>query len=238
MRLRLPHVALVGALAIGLTGVATAAIPGGDGTIQSCYDAAGELRVIDTEGAVGARSCNAGETKLAWNTRGETGAQGPAGPKGATGATGATGPKGATGAQGPAGPSFVWARFPSGKFYPVDQYTTVATVSVPKGMYRVSGKAIAFMNEWVGMELWSVVTCRLARIGSDGTTALDHAQTDISDNGPERATLALESLMYAETGVELRMQCKDGNEFGSDFDEIQHVKLFAQQVGGYAADGS
>ena len=193
------------------------------------------------ESATGARACNAGETKLAWNDRGPAGVQGPKGNTGATGATGAAGPKGATGATGavgPAGPSFVWARFPSGKFYPVDQYTTVATVSVPKGMYHVSGKAIAYMNEWLGVELWSVVTCRLVRIGADGTTALDHAQTDISDNGPERATLAMESLMYAETGAELRMQCKDGDEYGSDFDEIQHVKLFAQQVGGYTADGS
>jgi len=241
MRLRLPHVALVGVLAVGLTGVATAAIPSGDGVITSCYDAAGKLRVLDMESATGARACNAGETKLAWNDRGPAGVQGPKGTTGATGATGPAGPKGATGAtgaMGPAGPSFVWARFPSAKFSPVATYATVAEVGVPKGLYRVSGKAIAYMKEYLGLELWSVVTCRLAQVTPDGTTAIDHAQTDISDNGPERAMLSLEGLMYAATGTDLVMQCKDGDEFGSELNELQHVKLFAQQVGGYTADGS
>jgi hypothetical protein len=31
---------------------------------------------------------------------------------------------------------------------------------------------------------------------------------------------------------------EDGNEYGSEMNELQHVKLFAQQVGGYTADGS
>jgi hypothetical protein len=236
MHLRLPHLALVGVLAFGVTGVATAAIPGGDGAIQSCYGPNGSLRVVDADAASGGKICNTGETPLSWNHTGPAGPAGAAGPAGPQGPAGPSGPKGDT---GPAGPSFVWARFPSTTFQPTDEYTTVATVEVPKGLYKVSAKTEAYVKEWYGMEVWTVITCRLAQIGPNGTTVLDHAQTDVSDNGPERAMMSLESLMNAETsGEEVRLQCKDGDEIGSEFAQLEHSKLFAQQVGGYLADGS
>ena len=77
--------------AVGLAGVALAAIPDRNGVIHACRKVdGGALRVVAK-----ASACRSGERALAWNQRG---AQGPTGPAGPTGATGAQGP------QGPAGP--------------------------------------------------------------------------------------------------------------------------------------
>lgn len=225
---------------VGGASAAVAAIPGADGTILSCYDAKGAVRIAD--GEAGSRSCAANETPLKFNQRGPVGAQGPTGPKGVTGAAGAPGAPGATGKTGPqgaAGPSFVWARFPSGKFQPTSDYKTVATIELPKGLFHVSGKTTVYMEEYPGLELWTVMTCRLVHIGPNGTDVLDVAQTDVSDNGPERAMLNLEGLMATSgDGEELRLQCHDGGEFYSELAELQHIKLFATLVGGYYGDGS
>jgi hypothetical protein len=102
-------------------GVAWAAIPGGDGTINGCYlKVTGTLRVIDT--SKGDKCLRGFETPISWNQKGDPGVAGakgdpgpigpkgdagPAGPKGDTGPAGkdgASGPQGATGPQGPAGP--------------------------------------------------------------------------------------------------------------------------------------
>jgi hypothetical protein len=62
------------ALAVAISGVAVASIPGPDGAIQGCYDnTSGALRVIDPGAG---RSCSGAETALSWSQ------QGPAGPKG------------------------------------------------------------------------------------------------------------------------------------------------------------
>lgn len=102
------------ALIVATSGVAVAAIPAADGTIDGCYNAVGALRVLD-EG----EQCNPNETALSWSQEGPRGPAGPAGaqgeagatgPAGADGETGATGPQGSkgdtgdTGATGPAGP--------------------------------------------------------------------------------------------------------------------------------------
>ena len=80
--------ATVGTIVIG-TGVATGAIPGGDGTITACYKVkGGALRVIDSGSGA---SCAADEVKLAWSQRGPVG---PAGPQGAKGDKGDPGPQG------------------------------------------------------------------------------------------------------------------------------------------------
>jgi len=77
--------------AVGLAGVALAAIPDRNGVIHACRKVdGGALRVVAK-----ASACRSGERALAWNQRG---APGPTGPTGPTGATGAQGP------QGPAGP--------------------------------------------------------------------------------------------------------------------------------------
>jgi Collagen triple helix repeat (20 copies) len=87
--------------------VATAAIPGADGTIRACFEKKeGDLKVID-EG----KSCKRGENLLVWNQtgprgiQGVAGPQGPQGPQGPVGATGAQGAMGATGPQGESGPA-------------------------------------------------------------------------------------------------------------------------------------
>jgi hypothetical protein len=124
MRLRRPTPGTVlgtVAIVIATSGVAVAAIPGADGTIQSCYnDTNGNVRFVDT-----AADCRNHETALAFSQtgpqgpkgdkgdtgpqgpKGDTGPQGPkgdTGPQGPKGDTGPQGPKGDTGPQGPAGP--------------------------------------------------------------------------------------------------------------------------------------
>jgi hypothetical protein len=102
-------------------GVAWAAIPGGDGTIDGCYlKVTGTLRVIDT--GKGDKCIKGLETPISWNQKGDpgpagakgatgaAGAKGDAGPAGAKGATGAAGPKGDTGPKGDSG-----AAGPAGK---------------------------------------------------------------------------------------------------------------------------
>jgi hypothetical protein len=84
------RITLTAFVVLGVAGVASAAIPAGDGTISSCYGKTGDLRIVEATAA-----CKTGETALQFNQRG---------PKGDTGATGLRGPVGPAGAQGPAGP--------------------------------------------------------------------------------------------------------------------------------------
>jgi hypothetical protein len=77
IRHRRPSAALIVAivaLIVALGGVAIASIPSADGTIHGCYNAQGQLRVIDAESGA---SCAPGETALSWN---QTGPAGPPGP--------------------------------------------------------------------------------------------------------------------------------------------------------------
>jgi len=82
MRRRIPRpspamVVAVLALVVAAAGGAVAAIPDPDGTIHACLRS-GNLRVIDAAVA----ECQAGETPLAFNQRGQPGPPGPAGPPG------------------------------------------------------------------------------------------------------------------------------------------------------------
>jgi hypothetical protein len=98
-------VALV-ALFISATGVAVAAIPGGNGVIHACYNKkGGALRAVS-----GGKSCPRGTRALSWNQAGARGATGAPGARGATGAPGATGTQGATGAPGTNGTATAFAR--------------------------------------------------------------------------------------------------------------------------------
>jgi len=84
-------VAVVAAIAVG-TGVATGAIPGGDGTITGCYKVkGGAVRVIDAESGA---TCSSDEVKLSWSQKGPAGPAGAAGPKGDKGDPGPAGPAG------------------------------------------------------------------------------------------------------------------------------------------------
>jgi hypothetical protein len=128
-------------------GVAWAAIPGGDGTINGCYlKVTGTLRVIDT--AKGQHCLSGLETPLSWSQQGPPGLPGakgdtgPAGAKGDTGepgspgAKGDTGDTGPTGPQGPAGPGALWALVDSGGFREAGS-SGITVTRVKTGEYRV-----------------------------------------------------------------------------------------------------
>lgn len=96
--------ALTAVFVLAAATLASATIPGPDGTITGCYDSklgTGVLRVIDAS-----QQCLRSETRITWNQQGQPGAAGPAGqqgPKGDTGAQGPAGPAGPAGEQGPKG---------------------------------------------------------------------------------------------------------------------------------------
>ena len=112
---RLGLIGLVVGVGVAAAGIAYAAIPGGDGIINGCYQKNnGNLRVIDTSSGKG---CTASEKPLNWSQTG------PTGPTGATGATGLTGPTGFTGQTGPTGPPG-----PADLTPPVDAFTPTQLV--------------------------------------------------------------------------------------------------------------
>jgi hypothetical protein len=87
-------------VSLAMSGVAVAAIPAADGTINACFKRnGGALRVSDTG------TCSSTEISLSWNQRGEQGVPGPEGAQGQTGPAGPAGTAGAQGETGPAGPA-------------------------------------------------------------------------------------------------------------------------------------
>jgi hypothetical protein len=152
------------------SGVAVAAIPGGDGAIQGCYNETnGNLRLVDKAG-----DCRTHEAAIAWSQtgpvgpkgdKGDTGPQGlkgdtgPQGLKGDTGAQGETGPqglKGDTGAQGPAGPQQAATGFiaPNGSVQPVSGPAPTVARTGP-GVYAFSINVanacfVPSFNPWAG----------------------------------------------------------------------------------------
>jgi hypothetical protein len=118
IRRRVVTVAVAVLVLLGIAGVASASIPGGDGTIHGCYkNSTGMLIAIDS-----AASCPTGYTALNWS---QTGPQGPAG---------ATGPQGPAGPAGASGYQLVVAEFA----VPANQPTTAA-VACPSGKAAVGG---------------------------------------------------------------------------------------------------
>jgi hypothetical protein len=225
LRSRLAWIAgMAAVLAVAIAGVGAAAIPSAGGTINACYDGTGKMRLIDTEGGPGTApgSCGASEKALSWNQKGPTG---PAGPKGATGP------------QGPAGPSFARGHFRNGWHEPTaDAYRTFARVDMPKGLHIVSGKAIVHMREAWGHEYWAAVTCRLAHRRDEGVQVLDKSVVEVSDGGPEYATLSLEGLAVVDSASDpMRLQCIDDGGPGGLLVELKHIKLITQEVGGWTA---
>jgi hypothetical protein len=81
------------AVVVAIGGIAYAAIPSSNGTIQGCYQKAnGSLRVVES-----ATECKKNEQAISWNQKGQPGppgAQGEAGPRGASGPKGDQGPPG------------------------------------------------------------------------------------------------------------------------------------------------
>ena len=95
--------ALIAGVAIGAIvagGIAYAAIPAPDGTINACYAKSGNIRIVEQ-----GETCKANEDPITWNQKGVKGDPGATGPAGATGPIGPEGPTGQTGPEGPAGPA-------------------------------------------------------------------------------------------------------------------------------------
>lgn len=218
MRIRLPHVALVGVLALTVTGAATAAIPSLNGEIKSCYStSSGAMRVID--GDAGA-TCKATEQALNFNQKGP---QGPAGPKGATGA------------QGPAGPSYARANYKGGSYHDVPtSYTTLAELQLPKGHHTVQAKLTAIAFETMGISTWARVTCRvIQQSANNAQTLIDYSQAEVGDDDNEYAALAMIGVAYVPEGTDkLLLQCGDDGGPGGEELRLAHIKLLAQEVGG------
>ena len=90
------NVCAVGALVLAGGGLATAAIPGRNGTITACLKpATGTLRMLDTARRGSAGRCRHGERPLTWNQQGRPGADGRPGRDGVNGANGINGVNGA-----------------------------------------------------------------------------------------------------------------------------------------------
>jgi len=124
--------ALAVGVAIGATGIASAAVPDPDGTIHGCVSRGnGGLRVIDPSNGA---SCTTQETPLNFGQHGPAGPQGPAGLPGDTGAQGPQGPAGPAGTAGVSGYEIVRT---AGTSSTADLQVQVATC--PAGKNVVSG---------------------------------------------------------------------------------------------------
>ena len=78
---------------VGAAGIAYAAIPGADGTVQGCYTKLGGiLRVVDSSS-----QCKNFETPISWSQKGQKGDPGTNGINGLNGAPGSNGVNGAPG---------------------------------------------------------------------------------------------------------------------------------------------
>jgi hypothetical protein len=227
MQIRLPHVALIGVLALTVTGVANATIPGSTtGVYTGCYaKSSGALRVIDFE--ANGLTCTNNEKPMGWHATG---------PKGATGPQGPAGPKGATGPQGPAGKSFARGHFRTGWFDASLDYETFATVDLPAGLYSLAGKANLYNEEMPVASTWATVSCRLLQKAASGAqTVHDITRAEVGDDYNEHASVSLLGLAEVPAGQtdKLHLQCKDDGGVGGYMTQVSNVKVLAQEVGGY-----
>ena len=129
----------VAALALGT--FAFAAIPGGGGVIHGCYSTtSGAVRVTDTDTNL-PKGCSSKETALDWNQ------QGPKGDR---------------------GPSNAYYTHGAATLTP-NTWTTVATRTVPPGLYVVSGKLTL---KAIGLNVpLTTVLCGLNTSGANGGTS-------------------------------------------------------------------
>jgi hypothetical protein len=144
-------VAVVIAAALG--GVAWAGIPGSDGVIHSCYNAAsnpsGQLRVIDSDAGT---KCAKNEKALSFNQTGPKGDKGDQGIQGIPGPQGLRGPAGADGIDGTNGTNGINGTNGTNATSDVHQASNGAqagplSVSVPAGSYLVVGYASVSNND-------------------------------------------------------------------------------------------
>ena len=226
------------AAVLAATGTAAAALPNADGSIAACYGPSGNVRLLDAD--LGAKPCGVNEQELTWNHKGpqgEPGPQGQPGPQGPQGEPGPQGPKGEQGPKGdpgPGGPSFARGHWKSGWKLMTHEYEVVSTLPLSEGYHVITARAEAFHVEWLGVEWWSRVDCRL-RVVADGVAGdvLDEASVEVSDEGPEYSIIPLMALHHdPDGGDEVQLQCRDDNDI-IGYTNVGNTRLMAQETGGY-----
>jgi Collagen triple helix repeat (20 copies) len=161
-------------------GVAWAAIPASDGTIQGCYGkVGGVLRVIDPSKG---EKCPSVEIPISWSQKGAKGDPGTAGTPGAPGAPGVKGDKGDQGIPGQPGQAGTNGTDGSNGASPTVTQLPTGDPNCPTGGAAITD--IANTTAYV---------CN----GQDGTNGPPFSGTYISPNG-------LYSLKVLDTGLTLR----------------------------------
>lgn len=193
-RMPLLVVALTACLSLGGAGLAMAAIPAADGTLNGCYArngqligaSKGDLRVVD-EG----ERCRSHENAVSWSQRGPQGAPGP------------QGTPGRDGAQGPPGPTArteVFFASMNGLITVENPGVVVVSKELPPGSYVVEGHVEVANLDPEGGE---VVLCTL--VDTSATAALD-AEPRLGTRGA-RDRLSL-TWAYHHPGGEIRLECR------------------------------
>lgn len=203
----------------GIAVAAGATLPfSGDGnTINGCYTALGELKLLTPTHP----SCKSGYTPIQWNATGPQGPQGSAGPQG---------PQGPQGEQGPAGASDVYVNYGFWAI-PNGQTDTVATVSLPPGLYTLNASVFAIVHDTSNDEIDA--GCWFAT--SDTTKAAIHqhdpAGQEISGFYSKNDVLAEGAIpllgdVQVSSPVDVRVDCWDAAN-GGDYEGT----LYATRVG-------
>lgn len=210
-------IAVTAALAVvGVTGVASAAIPSGDGVIHGCYNASsnpsGVLRVIDAE--AGAK-CAKHEKALDFNQRGPQGDQGEPGPAGPRGEQGPQGEQGLTGAQGepglkgdkgdPGSPGASDAYIVRDSFVGLGHWsqTTVGTLQLPAGHYALFGKASLYNIDASDPQS---AECGLST-GDSTRVRLDSGPGSGGDADANQTSVSVQDLLTLNTPGTVTMWC-------------------------------
>jgi hypothetical protein len=127
--------------------------------------------------------------------------------------------------------------FRAGTWCPATFDQTAASLWVMPGKYHITAKAVARVDdEHLIGEVWARITCRPYRdpLGDEQWIALDQSQTEVSDDGPDVATISLEGVTtVTSSGDMIRFVCRDSDTAGAGYDSMDQIKLFAQQVGSY-----
>jgi hypothetical protein len=203
-KFRLSPALVVGitALAVALGGVAYATIPDSGGVIHGCYlRKVGTLRVIDPSAG---QRCSAWEAPIQWNQTGPHGLPGAPGTNGATGPAGPAGPAGAQGAPGTAdavynGVGNQFLPFPAAR-------VSVASVTVPRGKYLVTGEAIVDNDQHD-----QTAVCQLFSTNTGAGFGQETLATITSvdpDTNTGTATLVANGLIDTPIAASLQLHCE------------------------------
>ncbi|CAA9532383.1 MAG: Phage tail fiber protein [uncultured Solirubrobacteraceae bacterium] len=223
---RLSHATVVAYLAlfVALSGSSYAAVKLSKGSVRATHIAPSAVTSAKVkDGSLRSRDFKRSDLPSgAAGSAGPAGPKGDAGPKGETGAPGergATGPAGFTGLRGEAGPAGdTGPRGPSNAYSvgTSDFFTSKPplTLTVPAGMYFVTGKVVAGTPTKVN----DFYNCQVT-----GGDAPDEGHGAISTNGPGQETVTMTTVTNVAAGQQLRLSCTGTASFG-------HARLIAVRV--------